>query len=157
FSYRAGTENLSGIAGLACALDFSLKGIDRENERLTHLRRRLKEGLSRLEEGVVFHEHPSRQLPGTLNVAFPGCSAQTLLAALDLEGVSASHGSACQSGSLDISRVLLAMGIPEEEAASSIRLSFGRMTTDGDVEELLVRMERILKRMSNDKVQISKE
>ncbi|MBI4411594.1 MAG: cysteine desulfurase [Deltaproteobacteria bacterium] len=147
FSRRAGTENLFGILGLSEALDFSLHGLERENERLTSLRRWLKEELLRLYEWVVFHEHPTRQLPGALNVAFPGFSGQTLLANLDLEGVAASHGSACQSGSLEVSRVLLAMGIPEEEALGSIRLSFGRMTTEGEVQELLEIMKRVLRRM----------
>lgn len=147
--YRAGTENLACIVGMAAALSFSTAGLDEENHRLCRLRKRLKERLWHIDPSVVFHENQSAQLPGTLNAAFSGLSGQTLLANLDLEGVAASHGSACQSGSLEISRILLAMGIPGEEVASSIRLSFGRMTTEEEVNGLLEIMKRVIGRMRN--------
>ncbi len=143
---RAGTLNVSGIAGLALALDFSLSDLKQETERQKRLRDKLKTGLKNIDRNVIFHES-DHQLPGTLHLAFPGLLGHTLLANLDLEGVSASFGSACQSGSLEVSRVLLAMGVDEKEAAGSIRLSFGRMTTEGEIEDLLKVFETVLRRM----------
>lgn len=144
---RAGTENISGAVGLAAALSFALENMDEENHRLFLLRNKIKRGLQSLDYEIVFHEHRSWQLPGTLNVAFLGISGQTLLAHLDLEGASVSYGAACSSGSLEPSRVLLAMGVPEPEAASSIRISFGRMTTDEEVTALLRIFEKVLRKM----------
>ncbi|MDO8519694.1 MAG: cysteine desulfurase family protein [Deltaproteobacteria bacterium] len=141
---RAGTENLIGTLGLAASLDFALKGIDEENVRLFALRDRLKKGLSERIPGVVFNENGANQLSGTLSASFPGHSGQTLLARLDLEGVAVSYGAACSSGSLEVSRVLLAMGIPEKRAASSIRISFGRLTTGEEVDRLLEIFRKIL-------------
>lgn len=142
---RAGTENVEGITALGAALNFSLEGHEEENTRQWRLRRQIQEGLKQIKPDVIFHEGPEEaQLPGTLNVAFPGQRGEVLLARLDLEGVAASMGSACQSGVLKVSRVLLAMGIEEEEVDSSIRFSFGRMTTEADVEGLLGVLKRIL-------------
>lgn len=140
---RAGTENILGALGMEAGLDFALKDLDVENARLLHLRERLS-GLRKKDERIVFHESAVNQLPGTLNVAFPGNKGQTLLARLDLEGVCVSYGAACSSGSLEVSRVLLEMGIPEEEAAASLRISFGRMTTEEEVERLLKVFEKIM-------------
>ena len=141
---RAGTENLTGILGMAAGLDFALHELDKENSRLFQLRNRLKNGLKDLNEDVVFHENGASQLPGTLSVFIPGFSGQTLLARLDMEGAAVSFGAACSSGSPEVSRILLNMGIPEKEAASSIRISFGRMTTEEEVKKLLGIFDKIL-------------
>lgn len=139
---RSGTENLLGILGMAWALEFALRDLDQENARLLHLRKKLKEGLQKIAD-VVFHES-DQNLVGTVNVAFPGHDGQNLLVRLDLEGVCASYGSACHSGTLEVSKVLLAMGYPAEEARSSIRISFGRMTTEEDVARLLEVFKKVL-------------
>ena len=140
---RAGTENVEGIVALSEGLNFSLQDIEKEILRLYELRLKICEGLRQMSPKCLFHEGQD-QLPGTLNVSFPGLSGQVLLARLDLEGVAASYGSACQSGTLEVSRALLGMGISEEEAESSIRLSFGKMTTEQDVENLLGIFKKIL-------------
>lgn len=141
---RAGTENLLGIVGMAEALPYAIDNLEGENKRLWCLRQRLKEEIVRVEPEALFHEHARDQLPGTLNVAFPGLSGQTLMARLDLEEVSVSYGSACSSGTLEVSRPLLGMGIPEDEARSSIRISLGRMTTENEIEGLLEILSRVV-------------
>lgn len=149
---RSGTENLSGIVGMAYAIPYALGKLEGENRRLWCLRQLLSGEIRRIEPRAVFHEHATSQLPGTVNVAFPGLSGQTLMARLDLEGVSVSYGSACSSGTLEVSRPLLGMGIPEEEARSSIRISFGRMTTEEEMRELVVVMGVVIPDMKSDRI-----
>lgn len=144
---RAGTENILGILGMSQGLNYALKNIENELARQKELRAYLKKGLLAIDSSVVFHESITDQLPGTLHVGFKGISGQTLLANLDLEGAAASFGSACHSGSLEVSRVILALGIPEEEAFGSLRFSFGKMTTGEDVAGLLKIMDKVLGRM----------
>lgn len=134
---RPGTENIIGIAAMGKALELSLQDLEKEKARLKVLREKLKQGLKLICPDIIFHDHPKNQLEGTLNFAIPGFEAQVMLARLDLEGVAMSVGSACHSGSLELSHVLLAMGFSEEETASSLRCSFGRMTTEGEIEGLL--------------------
>lgn len=141
---RAGTVNVEGILGLAAGLDYALEGAHAEARRLSDLRERLKAGLKQISPQIEFHEKPGAQLPGTLNAAFPQMNSRTLLARLDLEGIAASAGSACHSGALEVSRVLLEMGFPESEAASSIRLSFGKTNPDADIDRLLAVFQKIL-------------
>lgn len=144
--FRGGTENIEGVVGLAAALEFSCQNQLVEEERQKRLRQKWCEGLKRFFPALQLHEG-KKQLPGTLHIGFPGISGQTLVAALDLEGVAVSFGSACHSGTQEVSRVLLALGYPEMEAASSIRISFGRMTTDEDVEGALKVFKKVLARM----------
>lgn len=134
---RGGTENVMGIIGLSAGLDFAMENFPAESDRLWKLRERLKNGLSGLDCRVIFHENAVNQLPGTLNVAFEGIPGRTLQAMLDLEGAAVSYGTACSSGTAEVSRVLPAMGFTEKEAAESIRISFGKMTTEDDVDEFL--------------------
>lgn len=147
--FRAGTVNVAGLLGLQTALEYSLGDIDNEILRQTRLRDKIKQGLLSLMPGVSFHEGGElNQLPGTINMAFPEFSGQTLIANLDLEGVSASFGSACHSGALEVSRVILAMGVRACEAAGSIRLSFGKMTTEEDVDGLIKAFRKVIRRMN---------
>ena len=120
-----------------------MQDLEKEKARLKVLREKLKQGLKLICPDIIFHDHPKKQLEGTLNFSIPGQEAQVMLARLDLEGVSMSVGSACHSGSLELSHVLLAMGFSEEETASSLRCSFGRMTTEEDIINLLKIFEKI--------------
>lgn len=142
---RPGTENIIGIAAMGKALELSLQDLEKEKARLKVLREKLKQGLKVICPGILFHDHSKNQLEGTLNFAIPGQEAQVMLARLDLEGVAMSVGSACHSGSLEPSHILLAMGFSEEETTSSLRCSFGRMTTDEEIERLLKVFEKIFK------------
>lgn len=143
---RAGTVNAPGMEGLALALEYALEGLSSEITRQENLRRQWLHGLKTLKPDLTVHES-AHQLSGTLNVAFPGISNELLTAALDLEGVSVSTGSACHSGAGESSRILLAMGISKEEADSTIRISFGKMTTEKEVAGALTCFKKVLARM----------
>lgn len=147
---RAGTENILGILAMALALEYACQNMEEEANRLQKLRHQIINGLSRLDASIIVHDNTAAQLPGTLNIAFPYLDGQTLLVHLDLEGVAASHGSACHSGSQEISHVLLSMDIPEPEAKSSIRLSFGRMTNQEEVDQLLSVFRKVLTQMRKE-------
>lgn len=149
---RAGTENVLGIVTLPAGLSYALDQPEAENTRLWGLRQLLKTGISRLRSDAEYFEHPNQlQLPGTLNVGFPRISGRVLQARLDLEGVATSFGSACHSGSTEVSRILLALGLTKAQAEQGLRLSFGRMTTKEDVEAFLQILERVLGTMqAND-------
>lgn len=141
---RAGTENLWAIRGMAKAIELVTGSED--SGRLRRLRETLKEGIARLSD-VRFVEHATDQLPGTLNAMFQDVKGRTLLTALDLAGVSVSLGSACHSGSVEASHVLLAMGYSEAQALGAVRVSFGRLTTEDDAKEFLTRLEAVLSRI----------
>lgn len=134
---RGGTEAVAEVAGLAAALERAVAAREAEAARLGALRDRFERELSRLVPGLVVHGAEAPRLPGTSSVAFPGVSAETLLVALDLEGVAASSGSACSSGTTKPSRILLAAGVPAPEVLSTVRFSFGWTTTDEEVKRLL--------------------
>jgi cysteine desulfurase len=143
---RAGTENILGIGSTAFALQFQVTGLESEIKRQDKLRERLKQGILELYPQVKFAE--SKQgLSQTLNAAFVGLNGNLLLTNLDLEGVSASYGSACASGSLEVSHVLINIGLNIEEARSAIRFSFGRLTDEKAIDELLLRLKKVLERM----------
>ncbi len=145
---RAGTENVAGIAGLARALELiqaDAAARDAEGARQAQLRDRLVEGL-RL-PGVALTGHPRDRLPNSASFVIDGIEGGDLVAALDLEGVEASTGSACTTGSVDPSHVLLAMGIDEELAHGSLRLSLGRGTTADDVDRAVAVTARATERL----------
>lgn len=145
---RAGTENLPGIVSAAFALEKSLLGLGSELDRQRGLRKKLKMRIQETYSQARFNESEIN-LPQTLNVSFVGLDGNLLLTNLDLENVSASYGSACASGSLEVSHVLTNIGLKHEEASSAIRFSFGRNTSEEDIEELAVRMKRVLERQEN--------
>jgi cysteine desulfurase len=134
---RAGTQNVAGIVGLTAALRSADTQRAGDCSRLAELRDRLQAGLARAIPGVVVNGDPLHRVEGILNCAFPGIEAETLLVALDQHEVYASSGSACTSGAIDASHVLLAMGITPERARSSIRFSLGYATTAADVDVAL--------------------
>ena len=133
---RAGTENLPGICGAAAAFDEACATMEREAAHLTALRDRLIEGLLAIPH-TALNGDPVRRLPGNVNVCFEGIEGESLLLMLDEKGIAASSGSACTSGSLDPSHVLLALGRPHEVAHGSLRLSLTGSNTMEEVEYIL--------------------
>lgn len=133
---RAGTENLPGICGAAAAFDEACAAMDREAAHLTALRDRLIEGLLAIPH-TALNGDATRRLPGNVNVCFEGIEGESLLLMLDEKGIAASSGSACTSGSLDPSHVLLALGRPHEVAHGSLRLSLTGSNTMEEVEYIL--------------------
>ena len=133
---RAGTENVAGIVGLAEALKIAIETMDERKEKLTAMRNRLVDGLLKIERSRLNGDRDSR-LPGNMNMCFEGIEGESLLLKLDLAGISASSGSACTSGSLDPSHVLLSIGLPHEIAHGSLRISFSDNNTEEDVDYIL--------------------
>ena len=133
---RAGTENLPGIMAMAAALREATEHLDEDARKVTALRERLIEGLSRIPHSIL-NGHRTLRCPGTVNFCFEGIEGESLLLWLDAKGVAASSGSACTSGSLDPSHVLLALGLPHEIAHGSLRLSLCAYNTDEDVDHIL--------------------
>ena len=147
---RAGTENLPAIMGMTAALEEAVEGIVRNTERLTALRDRLIEGLSKIAHCALNGDREKR-LPSNVNFCFEGIEGESLLLLLDDKGVCASSGSACTSGSLDPSHVLLAIGRPHEVAHGSLRLSLGEDTTEEEIDYLIKTVTEVvdyLRRMS---------
>ncbi len=134
---RAGTQNVAGIVALAAALRVTDERRDSETARIGALRDRLERGLSDAITGFTPTGDPARRVPGVLHAAVEGLEAETLLVALDQLGVYAASGSACSSGAIDPSHVLLAMGMTRERALSCVRFSLGYASTVDDVEEAL--------------------
>lgn len=132
FGRRAGTENLLGITGMAKAVEIVQSDLHEANERMSQLRDLLENELMRSLEGVTINGDGQR-ICNTSNLAFAGVEGEVLLAALDMVGVAVSHGSACSSGALEPSRILRNMGYSKEIAASSIRFSLSRQTTQDDI------------------------
>ena len=133
---RGGTENVPGIAAMAAALQESCGTLEQESRRLSALRDRLIAGLLTVPQ-TVLNGDPIQRLPGNVNVSFAGIAGESLLLLLDEAGICASSGSACASGSLEPSHVLLAIGRSPRLASASLRLTLGRGTTDEDVDTLL--------------------
>ena len=130
---RAGTENIPAIMGMAAALEEACAHIDANAERMTALRDRLIEGLSQISHSVLNGDAKQR-LPGNVNFCFEGIEGESLLLLLDDKGICASSGSACTSGSLDPSHVLLAIGRVHDIAHGSLRLSLSEETTNEEIE-----------------------
>ncbi len=133
---RAGTENVAGIVGLAAAVKEALATMDERNARITKMRNRLIDGLLKIERSRLNGDRDKR-LAGNLNMCFEGIEGESLLLKLDLKGICASSGSACTSGSLDPSHVLLSIGLPHEIAHGSMRLSFSDDTSEEDIDYIL--------------------
>ncbi|MEC9486490.1 MAG: aminotransferase class V-fold PLP-dependent enzyme [Prosthecochloris sp.] len=134
---RAGTENTLGIMGLAKAVEMRAAEMEDEAVRLAGMKEVLRKGIEERIDDALFNGHPEHNMPNTLNVSFPGAEGEAILLYLDLEGIAVSTGSACASGSLDPSHVLLATGSDAERAHGSIRISMGRETTMEDIEYVL--------------------
>jgi cysteine desulfurase len=144
---RPGTENVAGIVGMADAATWSLAQMTKEQPRETELRDRLWRGIFEKAPGAMQNGGTAARLGNTLNVSFPQSDSETMLMALDLEGVCASSGSACMVGSVVASHVLLAAGLPVTRAGSAIRFSLGKDTSKADVEETIAVVTRIVSRL----------
>ena len=140
---RAGTENVPGIAAMAAALTEACRNMPETASRVTELRDQLIAGLSRIPLTIV-NGDTERRLPGNVNVCFQGIEGESLLLLLDAKGIEASSGSACTSGSLDPSHVLLALGLPHEVAHGSLRLTLSHANTQEDVEYMLREIPQVV-------------
>ena len=146
---RPGTENVPAIAGMAAAAEFVLRDRVEEQKREAVLRDRLWEKISAACPAAIRNGDGPSCLANTLNVSFPGMSSETILMALDLEGVCASSGSACMVGSVVASHVLLAMGLPAELAGAAVRFSLGRETTENEIERAGNIVANVIARISS--------
>src|SRR5438105_3549836 len=146
---RPGTENVAAIAGMAAAAECVLRDRVEEQKREAALRDDLWEKISAACPDAIRNGDGAPCLANTVNVSFPGLSSETILMALDLEGVCASSGSACMVGSVVASHVLLAMGLPAELAGAAVRFSLGRETTAEEIEHAGRIIERVIERVSS--------
>ena len=144
---RAGTENLPGIVGLGKAIELAVAELPEYGPRVTHLRDKLIDGILAEIPNVRLNGHRTKRLPANVNVSVRYIEGESLLMRLDLAGVEASSGSACTSGSLDPSHVLLAIGLPHEIAHGSLRLSLGNDTTEADVDYVLKELPGIVEKL----------
>lgn len=140
---RAGTENIAGICGMAAALKEAVTALPENMKKLTYLRDKLIAGLSKIEHSKVNGDMAHR-LPGNVNMCFEGIEGESLLLLLDQKGICASSGSACTSGSLDPSHVLLALGLPHEVAHGSLRLSLSEYNTEDEVDYIIAEVPKVV-------------
>ena len=144
---RAGTENVAGIVGLAKALELAVSDFDNEIPLISALRDKLISGIEAKIDGVKLNGHRTKRLPGNVNFSFQYIEGESILLNLDLNGIAASSGSACTSGSLEPSHVLLAMGLSHEIAHGSVRFTLGHFNTDEDVNYVLHVLPGIIQKL----------
>lgn len=144
---RGGTENVAGIVALGKAAEIAMRDMDVEMQLLATLRNRLEKGLGERVPHIKINGHLEKRLPNTANVSFEFVEGESLLLNLDMKGIAASSGSACTSGSLEPSHVLLAMGLTHEMSHGSVRFSLGKSSTVEDIDYLLEVMPPIVERM----------
>ncbi|MCK9348059.1 MAG: cysteine desulfurase family protein [Sphaerochaeta sp.] len=144
---RAGTYNTASIVGIGVAAALAERDLEEESKKLWALREMLRVGIEERIPNVVVNGNQEHCLPGTLDVSFPHAEGESILLYLDMEGIMVSTGSACASGSLEPSYVLLASGVDIELAHGSIRFSFGRYNTEEDVAYVLEKLPPIIKRL----------
>ena len=144
---RAGTENLAGIVGMGKAIEIATQHLEENARRLTVLRDKLIDGILAEIPDVRLNGHRTQRLPNNVNVSVRYVEGEALLLRLDLAGIAGSSGSACTSGSLDPSHVLLAIGLPHEIAHGSLRLSLGTDTTEAEIDEVLDKLPGIVKNL----------
>ena len=140
---RAGTENTAAVMGMAAALAEAVRNMDANSAKLTALRDRLISGLSQIPHSVLNGDAESR-LPGNVSFCFEGIEGEALLLLLDDRGICASSGSACTSGSLDPSHVLLAIGRPHEVAHGSLRLTLSEETSEADIDYTIKAVKEVV-------------
>ena len=144
---RPGTENVPGIIGLGRAIELAVDGMAAKAELLTGLRDRLIAGLLKIEDVILNGPDGKLRLPGNANVSFKYIEGESVLLSLDLQGIAASSGSACSSGSLDPSHVLSAIGLNHQTAHGSIRFSLGRGNSDDDIDYILEKLPPIIEKL----------
>jgi len=154
---RPGTENVPAIVGMAAAAEWTLRDRVAEQKRQGVLRDRLWKRIEELFPAATQNGDPIHRLANTLNVSFAGLSSETILMALDLEGVCASSGSACMVGSVVASHVLLAMGLPASLAGSAVRFSLGHETTPEEIERVGEIVANVMERVSGAETSRGKE
>jgi cysteine desulfurase len=143
---RAGTENVAGIVGLGKAAELAMADQVAESKRLQALAGNFWQRVQEIFPNAKMNGNPESRLPAVLNLSFPGFESTALLMSLDLQGIAVSNGSACSSGSVEISHVLRAMKLPRERAVSALRFSFGKYTTEAEVEITLQALCKIFKK-----------
>lgn len=146
---RAGTENIAGIVGLGKAIELAVQELPETVEKLTALRNKLINGMIETIPYSRVNGHLTDRLPGNCNVAFDFIEGESLLLLLDSMGIAASSGSACTSGSLDPSHVLMAIGLPHEKAHGSLRFTLGHFNTEEEVDYVLSVLPGIVERLRN--------
>jgi cysteine desulfurase len=144
---RAGTENVPSIVGLGKAVELRAAEMHAEAERLTALRDRLWKGISNRVPDVRLNGHPTHRLPGTCNMSFRGVESESIVLGLDLKGIGVSAGSACTSGNVEPSYVLVAMGVPIDWAMGAVRCSLGRSTSAEDIEYVIDSVEPLVAKL----------
>lgn len=156
-NYRAGTENVPGIVGLAKALEIAFRDMKIEYARLQHLKDLFIKGLQSRIKDIIIIGDQQNCVPNTASVSFKGVEGESIVLSLDLKGIAVSSGSACTSGSINASHVLTAMGIPPEQAHGAIRFSFGRANTEDDISYILDILEQEITRIRKISPLYSKE
>jgi len=144
---RASTENVPGIVGMGKAVELAMDEMDTEAKRITRLRDKLIKGLFDRIDPLRLNGHPQKRLPNNVNISIAFVEGEAICLNLDVEGICASTGSACSSGSLEPSHVMLALKLPPEEMRSSIRFSLGKWTTDEEIEYVLDVLPRIVNKL----------
>lgn len=144
---RAGTEGVQNIVGFGKAVEIAQRNFDRYTERLTFLRDKLIEGIQNNIPEVILNGHPTKRLPNNVNFSYKYVEGESILLLLDMEGISASSGSACTSGSLDPSHVLLATGLDHGTAHGSIRFTLSEEITEEDIDFVVETMKNIIAKL----------
>jgi cysteine desulfurase len=147
FGLRSGTENTPGIAGFAKAAELLYQNLEDESQRQTALRNKIISWVSENIENSSLNGHPTQRLPNNINVSIEGVEGESLLLALDLDGIAVSTASACSSKSAEPSHVLTALGIPSELARGSLRITLGKYTTEEEVDYLLEKLGPVVARL----------
>src|SRR6202011_3341912 len=146
-SRRAGTENVPAIVGLGVAARLAAAKLTAEASRLEALRDRLEQGILSSVPGTVVNGGRSPRVPNTTNISFDRVEAESLLIALDLEGVAVSTGSACSSGTLEPSHVLRAMGLSAHRTQNSLRFSLGLFSTELEVDRVIAALPQVVEKL----------
>lgn len=143
---RASTENVTGIMGMAAALKQSAAEMTENEKKVIKMRNRLISELSKIPHSIL-NGHKTNRLPGNVNFCFEGIEGESMLLLLDMKGICASSGSACTSGSLDPSHVLLAIGLPHATAHGSLRITIDEYNTDDEIEYIIEELPKIIQRL----------
>lgn len=144
---RPGTENMPGIVGFGMAIEKAVTDLEKQAEYQTGLRDKLIEGIMSRVDHIKLNGHPTLRLPNNVNFSFRFIEGESLLLSLDMKGIAASSGSACTSGSLDPSHVLLAMGLTHEIAHGSLRMTLGKDNTEEEIDYILETLPEIVERL----------
>ncbi|ONI39181.1 cysteine desulfurase NifS [Candidatus Epulonipiscium fishelsonii] len=144
---RGGTENVAGIVGFGKAMELTYRNFDKKIANLVYLRSKLIEGILNNVPYAKLNGHPTNRLANNVNISFEFVEGESVLLLLDMQGICASSGSACTSGSLDPSHVLLSIGLPHEKAHGSVRMTLGEGSTQEEVDEVIEKLPAIIKRM----------